>query len=221
MNFIVSYLACMFFIIFFFVGVFWLWSEFVDNNDPSRIRLFLYFFLVVQTSCEVLVCCSTMISGCLMIFVLLSNGWGMLDAFLRYPAISGTDRVFVLKQVSMLAMKLIGYTVFFRDIGHNVWSFLLIAFFGVFTLPIVLLTALCVGDVATYHSKHGSVDRDIALRLWNLLRKPAEREFALMSINKTVKQEVVRQARSSQRLNCAIACVNPSLARVVSRPSVV
>eukprot|EP00927_Polykrikos_kofoidii_P077776 TRINITY_DN74689_c0_g1_i1.p1 TRINITY_DN74689_c0_g1~~TRINITY_DN74689_c0_g1_i1.p1 ORF type:complete len:222 (-),score=16.94 TRINITY_DN74689_c0_g1_i1:212-877(-) len=214
-------LAYLVFILVFAIGVCWLWPDFVDSSEPWRVRSLLYTLLFVQTVFEVGICYFGLVSKWLLLVLLLSNGWGMLDAFLRYPAVHEIDSLFGLKQVFLMLVKLVGYMVFFHDIVKNVGWFVLIILWCVFTLPIVWLTALPIGDYASYHQKHDSVDMDIVLRLWGVVRKPTDRESAMLFLRRTSRQGAVYFARRSPFLTSLLVRFDPSLARVLRKAPVV
>eukprot|EP00929_Paragymnodinium_shiwhaense_P081077 TRINITY_DN42355_c0_g1_i2.p1 TRINITY_DN42355_c0_g1~~TRINITY_DN42355_c0_g1_i2.p1 ORF type:complete len:173 (-),score=21.41 TRINITY_DN42355_c0_g1_i2:121-639(-) len=125
--------------------------------------------------------------------------------------------------IALLTMKLAAYALGFREIGKNVGWFVLAILCCVFTLPIVWLTALPIGDVQSYHQKHDVVDEDIAMRLWRIIAHPAseDRAAARSFCRRVAIQTLVLLVRIAPPLRPAILKLDPSLGRVLGKAAAV
>eukprot|EP00929_Paragymnodinium_shiwhaense_P081080 TRINITY_DN42355_c0_g1_i7.p1 TRINITY_DN42355_c0_g1~~TRINITY_DN42355_c0_g1_i7.p1 ORF type:complete len:195 (-),score=34.94 TRINITY_DN42355_c0_g1_i7:92-676(-) len=179
--------------------------------------------LAVQVTVEVGIWCCDAVKTWMMVIIILTNGWGMLDAFMRFPLVKDIDSLFGLKQIALLTMKLAAYALGFREIGKNVGWFVLAILCCVFTLPIVWLTALPIGDVQSYHQKHDVVDEDIAMRLWRIIAHPAseDRAAARSFCRRVAIQTLVLLVRIAPPLRPAILKLDPSLGRVLGKAAAV
>mmetsp|Transcript_18216 Transcript_18216/g.53079 ORF Transcript_18216/g.53079 Transcript_18216/m.53079 type:complete len:222 (-) Transcript_18216:14-679(-) len=215
---IIAYLV---FILVFAIGVCWLWPDFVDNNEPPRIRFALHCILFIQTAAELSMWFGGALKPWMLALVIFANFWGMLDAFLRFPIVHDIDSLFGLKQVLVIALKLTGYALGFRNVGKHVGWFVLSILCCVFTVPILWLTALPIGDITSYHQKHDAVDVDIAVRLWRVLRNPHDRSAALVQAKVLCRRSAVALVRLCPGLRPAALRLDPSLARVLrQKPAV-
>mmetsp|Transcript_9580 Transcript_9580/g.24670 ORF Transcript_9580/g.24670 Transcript_9580/m.24670 type:complete len:223 (+) Transcript_9580:82-750(+) len=208
--------AYVLFIIIFAVGVCWLWPDFVDCTDPPQIRLVLHIILALETLAEVSFCCLDLVKPWMMILIVLCNGWGLLDAFLRFPIVHDLDSLFTLKQVLLVTLKLSGYALGFRNIGKHVGWFVLIVLCCVFLVPILWLTALPIGDVSSYHQKHNAVDVDIAVRLWRACSHAPERAAAAARCRSMGRQTLVLLVKACPCLKGPVLRCDPSLVRMLA-----
>lgn len=209
------------FVLLFAIGVCWVWPEFVDSSDPPKIRKILLWTLSAETVTEVALVLFGIVKPWMLWVVLLGNIWGMLDAFLRFPIVHDIDSVFGLKQMLLIGMKLIGYALAFRNLEKNLGWFVLAILCYVFTVPILWLTALPIGDFGSYHQKHDSVDEDLAVRFYRLVCSPRERAGARAECRRLGRQLVVAVVRVIPALRTVVVQWDPSLARITSKaPSV-
>lgn len=210
----------MLFIVAFVIGVCWLWPDFVDNSEPPRIRKALHWILAIENIIEVSIWLSGAVRPWVILIVLITNAWGMLDAFLRFPIIHDIDSLFGLKQVALIAIKMVGYVLGFRSIGLYVGWFILVILTCVLTLPILWLTALPFGDNSIY-AKTDAVDEDLALRLWKVAKNPVERAAAVAYSKKVFRQFAVQTVKVLPFLKPVVCKLDPALSRVLaSKPSV-
>lgn len=205
------------FILFFAVGACWFWPDFVDSNDPPQIRMALHTLLAVETALEVAIWASGMVRPWVLAVIFVANVWGMLDAFLRFPVVHDIDSLFGLKQVILITLKLIGYAIGFHNVGKYVGWFVLIILCCVFTVPILWLTALPIGDVTSYHQKHDRVDVDLAVRLWHVVRHKEERAMAAIRCKNVLRKMLVFVATGAPFLRSMILRWDPSLARALRK----
>mmetsp|Transcript_71553 Transcript_71553/g.190308 ORF Transcript_71553/g.190308 Transcript_71553/m.190308 type:complete len:222 (-) Transcript_71553:118-783(-) len=209
------------FILVFAIGVCWLWPDFVDSTEPPRIRSVLHAILALQTVVELGVWSWGAVRPWVLAVVLLTNGWGMLDAFLRFPVVHGIDSLFGLKQVLLIIAKLTGYALGFRSVSRHVGWFVLLILVCVFTLPILWLTALPIGDLTSYHQKHDAVDVDVALRLWRVVSDPRDRAVAAAHGKLQCRRAVVALVHCLPFLKGPVLRLDPSLARTLrNKPAV-
>jgi len=209
---ITAYIA---FIIFFAVGVCWLWPDFVDYSDPPRIRAVLHWILAVETLVELSIWLGGVVKPWVLVVILVCNGWGLLDAFLRFPVVHDLDSLFSLKQVLLITVKLAGYALGFRNVAKYVGWFILLVLCCVFLLPILWLTALPIGDVTSYHQKHDVVDTDLAVRAWRACCSKPERAAHAARLRVSCKRAVVVLVGVCPCLRSAALRLDPSLARLL------
>mmetsp|Transcript_127445 Transcript_127445/g.318201 ORF Transcript_127445/g.318201 Transcript_127445/m.318201 type:complete len:223 (-) Transcript_127445:114-782(-) len=205
------------FIILFAVGICWLWPDFVDCSDPPQIRWALHLILALLTLMEVSIWLSGVLKPWMILVILLCNGWGLWDAFLRFPIVHDLDSLFSLKQVCLVTLKLCGYALGFRNVGKYVGWFVLIVLCCVFLVPILWLTALPIGDVTSYHQKHDAVDMDIAVRLYRACCNPTDRAAAVARCRAKARSTLVVLVQACPCLKGPALRWDPSLARMVAQ----
>ncbi|CAE8603768.1 unnamed protein product, partial [Polarella glacialis] len=171
--------------------------------------------LFVQTSFEVGLCSFGVLRPWFLLVIALCNGWGMLDAFFRFPLVHDLDSFFGLKQVLLITVKMAGYSLGFHDISRFVGWFVLLILCNVFTLPILWLTALPIGDVASYHQKHDVVDEDLLLRLWRMTSSPTGRASVVARCKASVRQVSLNAVEAMPFLKPVAVRLDPSLARMM------
>lgn len=217
---VLLFAAYVVFILAFVIGVCWLWPDFVDTNDPPRIRKALSWMLALQSVAEVGIWFNGSVRSWVILIVFITNAWGMLDAILRFPVIHDIDSLFGLKQVALIAVKLAGYALGFDNIGKNVGWFILVVLSCVFSMPILWLTALPFGDVSVY-AKTDAVDEDLAHRLWKVAKDPVERAAAMAYSKKVCRQFAVQTVKVLPFMKPIVCKIDPALSRVLaSKPSV-
>mmetsp|Transcript_45033 Transcript_45033/g.106975 ORF Transcript_45033/g.106975 Transcript_45033/m.106975 type:complete len:226 (-) Transcript_45033:110-787(-) len=213
------------FILVFAIGVCWLWPDFVDSatarGDFKKIRRALQASLLLQVAAELSVWSSGQLWSWMLFVIVFTNFWGMFDAFLRYPIVHDIDSLFGLKQVLLITARVCCYALGFKSIAHNAGWFVLLLLVCIFSLPILWLTALPIGDHSSYHMKHDVVDVDIAVRIWSCACSPTERKELRTRMRVWSRSATVRLAQAAPALKPVIVSWDPSLARVLSnRPSV-
>mmetsp|Transcript_58415 Transcript_58415/g.117000 ORF Transcript_58415/g.117000 Transcript_58415/m.117000 type:complete len:222 (-) Transcript_58415:121-786(-) len=209
------------FILAFAIGVCWLWPDFVDSSDPPRVRTALHMILLAEMALEVGVWFWGAVRPWVLVVIIITNGWGMFDAFLRFPAVHSIDSLFGLKQVLLLVVKLTGYAMGFRNVSRHVGWFVLLILCCVFTIPILWLTALPIGDYSSSHQKHDAVDVDIAQRLWGAVSDPRERAVAVAHAKLLCRRAVVALVHWMPFLRGPVLRLDPSLSRALSnKPAV-
>jgi len=214
---IVSYI---FFLAVFTIGVCWLWPEFVDacEGEPWKVRVALLAILALETASEVAIWHADILRPWTVAVVLFCNFWGGLDACLRYPIMYEIDSFFTLKQAGLLALKLAGYALGFRDMAKHVGWLVLIILCCVFLLPILWITAL-PWDAGMQHTKHDAVDMDIARRLFRACAYPSERAALMARARVILRRLVVLVARCCPCMRPLVVRWDPSLRRVLSKTS--
>mmetsp|Transcript_84424 Transcript_84424/g.131863 ORF Transcript_84424/g.131863 Transcript_84424/m.131863 type:complete len:222 (+) Transcript_84424:58-723(+) len=215
---IVSYFV---FILLFAIGVCWLWPDFVDSSDPPKVRAVLFVILGIATSFEILIWLTDIVKSWTLVLIIFTNVWGMGDAFLRFPVVHDIDSLFGLKQVCVLLVKIVGYSLGFRDITAHVGWFVLVILGSIFTVPICWLTALPIGDCNSYHMKHDVVDVDIVIRIWRLIWNPRDREMLRVHCRTQSLQNLLWLTQTMPFLTPLASKCDPSLAHALrKKPSV-
>lgn len=210
-------LAFVAFMLFFALGVCWLWPDFVDSSEPAHIRRVLLLTLMFETCIEVSIWFNGVVRWWVIIVVLLSNIWGMLDAFLRYPLVHDIDTGFGVKQIVMILVKLIGYSVGFKDLEKMLGWFGLVILSCVFSVPILWLVALPIGECDAYHQGQDRVDVDIAIRCWRAVMDPVERAEAIVACRRAGRQLLVCLSKTAPFLKPALLRWDPSLGRLLRK----
>lgn len=210
-------LAFVFFVLFFAFGVCWLWPDYVDEHEPGPARRIMIWILVLESCVEGGIWLSGIVRWWVVIAVFLANAWGMLDAFLRYPVVHDIDSPFGIKQVVLLLLKLVAYALGFKQIEKKIGWFVLIVLCCVFSLPILWLVALPIGDGIVYHQKHDRVDVDIAIRCWRAIALPVERAEAILHFRRVGRQLLLQVSEVAPFLQPAVLKLDPSLGRLLRK----
>lgn len=200
------------YVICFGVGVCWLWPEFVDDNPYGRIRKLLLGMLGVLATAEAWLYYRSVIGPKLLAVVLLANGWGMLDALLRYPIAHDLDTPFGIKQLVLFMMKFVGYIAGLRADMEAGWLMLCV-WSNVLTLPLLWLMAVPV----EVQQKHSSVDADIAIRLFQLFSRPEERARVSTLCKRVRRHCWVHAVTAAPALRPLALRWDPSLAPVLRK----
>jgi len=98
-----------------------------------------------------------------LIFVV--NCWGTLDAVLRFPVMHSFSSMFVWKQLTLVMLKVMCYVCGFHDAVDRLALFVIALLGLVFTLPLLYITALPMGDSIQMHMKHDAIDQDLFMRV--------------------------------------------------------
>mmetsp|Transcript_36946 Transcript_36946/g.81099 ORF Transcript_36946/g.81099 Transcript_36946/m.81099 type:complete len:224 (-) Transcript_36946:76-747(-) len=211
-------LGCYFvYFLLFAMGACWLWPEFVDDSEPPRIRGALLFFLLLESCVEVAVWSCGAVKAWVIVIVVLANCWGMLDALLRYPVVHDVDTFFSVKQAVLIVSKFAGYGLGFKNMSKHAGWFILMVLVCIFTVPVLWLTALPIGDFTRVHQKHGRVDVDLAVRIWRFISDPTERAAAASQCQRWLRQALVVAAKAAPGLRNVILKKDPTLARMMQK----
>jgi len=135
-----------------------------------------------------------------LIFVV--NCWGTLDAVLRFPVMHSFSSMFVWKQLALVMLKVMCYVCGFHDAVDRLALFVIALLGLVFTLPLLYITALPMGDSPQMHMKHDAVDKDLFVRCLQVFHDPESQAY-------------IRMARD--KLTVGVAKVVPSTRRRVLR----
>jgi len=125
------------------------------------------------------------------------NTWGFLDAALRFPAPHGFDSFFAAKQICLLILKVLIYTMGLRDIYNTSLIYLSLIVFHIILIPLLYLAAQSEVDMQV-NSKTSSkspkqtlaeagvevCDVDILVRMWCILWNREQRHAFLFSCSR-------------------------------------
>lgn len=156
------------------------WPEYVEADDvgPLDIRRVMLVVFVLCTTLEL----ALVVSGDLAVWslglVLMSNVWGMLDAFLRFPVVQPLLSFFTGKQALLVLLKTWCYISGFHNASERLGLFVIVLLGLVFLMPLLYITALPIDDPVTQAAKHDVVDVDIAVRFFRTVYNPAARAQA-------------------------------------------
>ena len=209
-----TYVTC------FVLGVCWSWPQFVETNEPDKVRRSLFGLWVLLTLEEWLLYILGVVSLWSLIILLFCNVWGHLDAFLRFPIVHDLDSFFALKQLFLLLFKIGGYLLGFKMLRQNLAWAVLVLLLNVCTLPIIWLTALPIGDVTSYHQKHDVKDQDLALRLWRVVLAPTDRSAAMTSLKSSGRKMLAALANAMPWLKPWVLRIDPVMVRVLRKTAV-
>ena len=209
-----AYVTC------FVLGVCRSWPQFVETNEPDKVRRSLFGLWVLLTLEEWLLYILGVVSLWSLIILLFCNVWGHLDAFLRFPIVHDLDSFFALKQLFLLLFKIGGYLLGFKMLRQNLAWAVLVLLLNVCTLPIIWLTALPIGDVTSYHQKHDVKDQDLALRLWRVVLVPTDRSAAMTSLKSSGRKMLAALANAMPWLKPWVLRIDPVMVRVLRKTAV-
>jgi hypothetical protein len=108
---------------------------------------------------------------------LLLNGWGMLDAALRFPRLHELESLFTLKHLMIVILKCMSYVCGFQDMANSkIWLATVLLTNGL-VLPLLYFAALpCdLPEDQIRLACHDALDEDVAVRVGRLLVDPSER----------------------------------------------
>jgi len=198
------------FIIAFGVGACWLWPDYVDSHDFVQVRGKLLQAWVLEMCFELVIWYSGCVKSLCFVAIIVANVWGMLDAFLRYPVVHDIDTLFGLKQLFLILIKLIAYTAGFVNIAKDVGLFVLLLLSSTCVLPIVWLVSLPIVDVGS-HFGHSVEDVDLAVRLYRLASRPAQRVKLASDLKLFLRRSAVKVVRFAPFVKSLVIAIDPSL----------
>ncbi|CAD7937715.1 unnamed protein product [Amoebophrya sp. A25] len=148
-----------------FVGL-WLWTLFLDTARPPSARLAMHIFLAVVCSLEFFIWWRDNLRDWAFWCVMFCNFWGMFDAILRFPTVHELDSFFSLKMIVLVALKTMTYAVGFKNMGKNAILFLGCLFGCVWSMPLLYVMALPIGDSRMAHARTDCRDVDVLLKIY-------------------------------------------------------
>jgi len=110
--------------------------------------------------------------------------------------------MFVWKQLALVMLKVMCYVCGFHDAVDRLALFVIALLGLVFTLPLLYITALPMGDSPQMHMKHDAIDKDLFVRCLQVYHDPES-------------QAHIRMARD--KLTIGLVKVVPSMRRRVLR----
>jgi len=129
------------------------------------------------------------------------NIWGFLDAALRFPAPHGFDSFFAVKQLLLLILKVLIYTLGLRDINNTPLIYFSLIVFHIILIPLLYLAAQSEVDMqvrtktpmnSAKSQKQTLVeagievcDVDIMVRMWFILCSREQRHAFFFSCSRT------------------------------------
>lgn len=193
------------------------WVDFIEKQpDVHRTREIMTNVLAVMKTLELLLWWNGYVTGWIAMCVVVGDGWGAIDAVLRFPVVHGIASPFALKQFLLLVMKLVGYCYCFVDISSSkvlVFTLLLV---NIISLPGLYLWALPFDDEQAQRSASSFVvDEDIARRLWRFLWDPIARRAFLVACARELWEPSLALARSSPLVTKVCIRCAPSLRRTL------
>lgn len=150
------------------------WPEFVEHEAVchTHIRKALLRALAVCTLIEAWLWLSGDLETWSFSLIFLVNCWGTLDAVLRFPVMHSFSSIFVWKQLALVMLKVMCYVCGFHDAVDRLALFVIALLGLVFTLPLLYITALPIGDTAQLHMKHDAIDKDLIVRALQVFHDP-------------------------------------------------
>jgi hypothetical protein len=185
------------------------WPEFVEHETVchTHIRRALLRALAVCTLIEAWLWLSGDLETWSFGLIFLVNCWGTLDAVLRFPVLHSFSSMFVWKQLALVMLKVMCYVCGFHDAVDRLALFVIALLGLVFTLPLLYITALPLGDTPQVHMKHDAIDQDLVMRVVSAFHDPqshaqirAAKDKLTVGVAKAVPLLRQRVARTCPRL---------------------
>ncbi|CAE8606086.1 unnamed protein product [Polarella glacialis] len=112
--------------------------------------------------------------------LVLTNGWGWLDAVVRYPIIHDIDSLFTLKNLLLILLKILWLILIFMRNKENPVMFVVGSMLAI-VVPMFYAMFLPLDETEKAYNliKSAYSDDDIGLRLWIFLRDPRAGVLAL------------------------------------------
>lgn len=187
-----------------------LWGMYLDRHEHEldRIQSAMLLMLAVATCVELGLYVYGFAQAWLACIALVANLWGGLDALLRYPVAHRIDSFFCIKQVALLFVKIVSYTL-----GMVIFSRALIVFLAVLLLDIcVLSVAYCMSlpfDPRQNLQRDHACNVDLALRFWRLAACSAERRKCAATCRGWMHRRLVDASESSDLARMVICAALP------------
>lgn len=161
-----------------FVGL-WMWTVYLETAKPASVRFALHIFLFICQLIEFWVWYQDNLKQYIIFLLVFCNFWGMFDAILRYPIVHDLDTFFSLKLILIIGGKTMAYALGFRNMGKNASAFLACLFGCVWSVPLLYVMALPIGDTRAQQSKHDVRDMDVLEKIKVLLFEKQNNEMRL------------------------------------------
>merc|ERR1719316_745 len=100
----------------FSLGLCWMWPDFVEEADPSQVRQVLCVIFWIMLFVELWVWWCGYTKTWTIGVMLLSQGWGIFDAILRFPVVHDLESWFTLKNALLTLLRIVVYILGFKDI---------------------------------------------------------------------------------------------------------
>mmetsp|Transcript_2997 Transcript_2997/g.5236 ORF Transcript_2997/g.5236 Transcript_2997/m.5236 type:complete len:206 (-) Transcript_2997:25-642(-) len=153
-------------------------------------------------------------------FLVLTNGWGWLDAVLRYPLLHDIDSFFTLKNMLLILLKILWLILVFMRSKTNPVSFVICAMLAIIApMFYAMMLPLDEPDQVYNLIKSLYIDEDIALRFWNFVRAPGHGFQAWnRQRNKIIKRGLEEIAELSPRAAAKLGEMSPSRRAMLRKP---
>lgn len=140
---------------------------------PEHIRAGLQLALAAFTAYELSFWWQSRLMLCTL---LLTNGWGWLDAVRRFPSLPRADSFFIRKQVALLLAKLVLMALSIKHVAFEPFTFIGLLFWNL-VCPLVYLLLLPVGhhpkaQAQAQESEVDEVDDHVGFRAFKFLCSP-------------------------------------------------
>mmetsp|Transcript_10825 Transcript_10825/g.28954 ORF Transcript_10825/g.28954 Transcript_10825/m.28954 type:complete len:232 (-) Transcript_10825:784-1479(-) len=197
----------------------WSWGCFLDNyeHDPGRVRAWMAMILLFTTMTELGLASSGIVHNWVVVFSLVANFWGGLDAVLRYPKAHDLESFFSVKQFFLLTVKTFAYAFGIVSFRMHIVKFLLVLLFNTWGLPVLYLMALPL-DACEMVTKDDEYDVDLAVRVWQLTLNPIERRKCMMTCKSWWYRKLSTASESSSLARNLVLCsASPEYRRTLQR----
>jgi len=100
------------------------WTTWVETYQPypEKLRRVLFVVVICMTAVEGLMIFTGRIKFWLTYVLVLVNGWGYLDAVMRFPVVHSIYSVFTIKNVILLAIKIISLPFAYWNIAESAFA---------------------------------------------------------------------------------------------------
>eukprot|EP00929_Paragymnodinium_shiwhaense_P101204 TRINITY_DN64107_c0_g1_i1.p1 TRINITY_DN64107_c0_g1~~TRINITY_DN64107_c0_g1_i1.p1 ORF type:complete len:266 (-),score=32.19 TRINITY_DN64107_c0_g1_i1:63-860(-) len=154
----------------------WRWLSYLGAKpEPSRGRAGLKVALLLATTAELILCCTGHLHWWMIFVIVFVNGWGPLDAVLRYPHVHDVDTLFTVKQMLLLCIKLGSLAFGLSDLLAQLALLVGLGILNFVLMPAIYVTALPLDARPQEYQKlcKGVPNIDVAVKMSRYLGKMA------------------------------------------------
>jgi len=174
-----------------FVWAFWLerWHPY-----PEKVRRFLLLAVLLLTLLETWFIWSRRLRAWMWLPILLVNGWGYLDAVLRFPVVHDIESLFTVKNLLLLAFKVAMLAFGFRRLDRvtSACCMLGLVIMNLLGMPALYLIALPMDDTLLEQriAAHDVNDVDLAQSLFRFMTSSKQRQESMSHVKKQLRMSL-------------------------------
>eukprot|EP00929_Paragymnodinium_shiwhaense_P025354 TRINITY_DN15357_c0_g1_i1.p1 TRINITY_DN15357_c0_g1~~TRINITY_DN15357_c0_g1_i1.p1 ORF type:complete len:269 (+),score=40.47 TRINITY_DN15357_c0_g1_i1:89-895(+) len=192
-------------------GVMWCLFLEYEPSTPT-VRTAMTCVSLASTTFEIGLAWSGVLDSWMVWVILFTNTWGNLDCILRFPTDCNFESGCMLKQFLLQLGKVACYVAGFRTLRHDCVWFIAVVLLNLVCAPLLFILAMpleedrkdCCGSI---------IDVDLAVRLAQLLRDPADRQRCKQECTRTLRCWVASAAGVSPVTSRLLCRIDPSYRR--------